>query len=102
MISADSGTNTVSVRYTSSADYPFQSLATLPVGNSPRAVVAADINRDGWLDLITANFADHSISLLTNNGSRSFGFALANSLYVGTNPVSVTVADVNGDGSPDF
>jgi uncharacterized protein YfaP (DUF2135 family) len=35
-----------------------------PVGACPRDIVAADFNRDGLIDLATADYADHSVSLL--------------------------------------
>ncbi len=52
------------------------SLATTP--RSPLAsdlnsvVAAADINGDGWPDLICANAYDDTLSVFTNNGSGGF------------------------------
>jgi hypothetical protein len=75
-------------------------LASTPtVGNGPVGVAAADLNGDGWTDLITANQTAGNLSVLTNN--RAGGFALASSPAVGDSPTSVAVADVNGDGRPD-
>ena len=72
------------------------------VGNLPYAVVAADVNRDGKMDIITANSAsgDNSLSVLTNNGSG--GFVLSGTYSVGTEPIWVTAADVNGDTNVDL
>ncbi|TVS21217.1 MAG: VCBS repeat-containing protein, partial [Planctomycetaceae bacterium] len=71
-----------------------------PVGANPRAVVVADVNGDGILDLISANYQDDTVSVLLGNGDGTFeGHETFN---VGKNPTSVAVADVNGDGVPDL
>jgi len=50
--------------------------------------------------LISANYNANTLTVLTNNGSGGFG--LASSPGVGLNPISVTAADVNGDGKVDL
>jgi len=70
------------------------------VGGTPVSVVAADVNGDGKPDLISANYSDNSLTVLTNNGSAGFG--LAASLAVGVGPRPVRAADVNGDGWVDL
>ncbi len=73
------------------------------VGNNPRAVIAADVNGDGNLDLISANqnqINANSLSVLTNTGGG--GFATSATLAAGSQPYSVAAADVNGDGHPDL
>ena len=78
----------------------FTKAATLPVGHEPYSVVAADVNGDGKVDLISANFGNNTLTVLTNNGSG--GFAVASTLAVGSLPASVIAADVNGDGKVDL
>ena len=51
----------------------FGSNATLNVGSAPECVVAADVNGDGKLDLISANYGSSTLTVLTNNGSGGFG-----------------------------
>src|SRR5262249_39834255 len=63
-----------------------------PVGTSPRAVVAADVNADGRPDLITANKADNDVSVLLGNGDGTF--QAARTFAAGSRPYSVAVADV--------
>ena len=70
-------------------------LASSPgVGNGPNSVVAADVNGDGQMDLISANYYGNTLSVLTNNGRGDF--VLASSPAVGSYPWSVLAADVNG------
>jgi len=42
------------------------------VGSEPDSVVAADVNGDGKLDLISANYNANTLTVLTNNGSGGF------------------------------
>ncbi len=70
------------------------------VGTNARSVAAADVNGDGKLDLISANFGAGTLTVLTNNGSGIFGSNAT--CRVGNYPISVTAADVNGDGKPDL
>ncbi|HYY96905.1 MAG TPA: FG-GAP-like repeat-containing protein, partial [Pyrinomonadaceae bacterium] len=89
-----------------------QKTFALPVPNpfsfahSSRVLVAADLNRDGRLDLIEAgsstdiNGTTFSINVLSNNGGRDFTLLPATSLQ--SLPHSVRAADFNGDGKPDL
>src|SRR5262245_54938707 len=43
-----------------------------PVGDSPRGVVAADINDDGKPDIVTANYFGNSVSVLLGSGDGTF------------------------------
>ena len=75
------------------------------------AIAAADINRDGILDLITANRYDNSISVLVGNGDGTFRKAFRDPLnpdphYGGGSSTdgvfSLFVADFDSDGLPDI
>src|SRR5436305_1067025 len=46
----------------------FASPADYGVGTSPQAVVSADFNGDGILDLAVANYSDNTVSVLLGNG----------------------------------
>src|SRR5438034_911093 len=75
--------------------------ADFAAGSNPASVAAGDFNRDGVLDLATANYGSNNVSVLLGNGDGTFQpartFATA-----GFNPVTVAVGDFNGDGRPDL
>jgi hypothetical protein len=67
----------------------------------PAAVVAVDLNSDGQLDLLTANLYSSTVSVLLGTGMGRFGGPTLTSTGAGSYPISLAVADVNGDGHPD-
>jgi hypothetical protein len=71
-------------------------------GDGPRSVTVADLNGDGRPDLVTANFYSDNVSILLGNGAGGFATAAGFPAEAGDGPVSVAVADVNGDGRPDL
>jgi hypothetical protein len=73
---------------------------TCTAGVQPGNAVAADVNGDGTLDLISANVGDNSLTVLTNNGDGTFT-ASETIFSVGNGP-AVTAADVNHDGKQDL
>ena len=71
-------------------------------GISATAVVVADVNGDGKPDALTANFSSGTLGVLLGNGSGGFTLqANSPSTGAGSNPTSLALADVNGDGKLD-
>ncbi len=62
-------------------------------------MAVADVNGDGRLDVLTANFYSNDVSILLGNGDGTF--RAQQRFAVGVGPSSVAVADVNGDGRLD-
>ncbi len=79
-----------------------QSLAGIvPTAVFPTAVSAADVNGDGYSDLAVASRqATGPLIVLTNNGSGSFSAVSVITNVFG--PVSIYLADVNGDKKADI
>jgi FG-GAP-like repeat len=71
----------------------------LSVGNSPQSVVAADVNNDGKVDLISANNDDSTLTVLINDGTGNFEDTFD---YDADTVNAVVAADVNGDGNVDL
>ena len=109
MIIANSGDNTVSVLLNTTAPGAatpsFATQHTFATGRYPDSVTTADVNGDGKPDLIVANSADDTVSVLLNTtapGAATPSFAAQQAFATGSEPDSVTTADVNGDGKPEL
>jgi hypothetical protein len=89
------------------------SSANLATGSGPAMVVPADVNNDGYVDLVCANFGFRlgnafgsgggtgtTLSVFTNGGGGNLG--LSATLTVGLEPAGIAAADVNGDGAVDL
>jgi probable HAF family extracellular repeat protein len=85
--------------FTAAVNYPAGQVA-----GAPQAIVTADFNKDGRLDLATANPGRNSVSVLLGNGAGGFGAAInsAGTTNDAFERASVTVADFNKDGRPDL
>ena len=70
------------------------------VGQLPITVVTGDVDGDGDLDLLTANFSGGSVSVRLNNGQGVFGGG--SNLTLPGNMRSLALGDVDGDGDLDL
>jgi VCBS repeat-containing protein len=78
----------------------FGGTTNVGVGIGPWSVTTGDVNRDGKLDLLTANRFSNSVSVRLGNGTG--GFTNAADVSVVSQPIAVTLGDVNGDGNLDL
>lgn len=72
----------------------------LAVGAGARTLVAADLNGDSVIDLVTADTAANTLTLLL--GKAAGGFAAPQRIEVGKQPRVVTPVDLNSDGRLDL
>jgi len=85
-------------------DGTFQAEVVYPVGDgesngSPDYILAADFNKDGKLDLVTANYNDNTISILLGNGDGTFQAQVT--YATGDGPNDLAIGDFNHDGNLD-
>ncbi len=74
-------------------------------GERPSDVLAADVNGDGVLDLLTANQDTDDVSLLVGLGGGAFLPAdIVPAVFAGApaNPIALDAGDLNGDGTLDL
>jgi len=84
----------------SAADPLFSSASSFNTGLYPRSIAIADVDGDGHLDLVTANQAANTVSVLLGNGDGTF--RARTDFEAGGRPLSVAVADLNADGRSDL
>ncbi|MGE7416486.1 beta strand repeat-containing protein, partial [Methylobacterium tarhaniae] len=103
LVVASYGSSNLSVLL-GNGDGTFQAQQTFGTGTAsgPRSVVVADVNRDGKLDLVSANIDSNAVSVLLGNGDGTFQAQQSYSIGAGSQPSSVAVADVDGDGTLDL
>src|SRR5262245_35613491 len=78
----------------------FSPAVSYPAGTSPLAVVTADFNGDGKLDLAVLNYGSSSVSVLRGNADGTFRAAVNSA--TGASPRSLAVGDFNKDGKLDL
>jgi hypothetical protein len=89
--------------FTVAADYGggnFALQSTIPVGDEPQSIFAADLDKDGDVDLVVANASSDDVSVLLNGGKGVFS---PDSVYpTGNQPWSIIAADLDDDGYLDL
>jgi gliding motility-associated-like protein len=84
----------------------FNERVNFPAATIPACAVASDIDGDGKPDLIVTNTGSNSVSVYRNtssSGSLTAGsFAPRVDFTTGSIPISITIADIDGDGKPDM
>ena len=68
-------------------------------GVNASAIAVTDFTNDGVADLVVANAASNSVTVLLGVGDGTFQTGI--SFPTGLGPVAVTIGDLNGDGRPD-
>lgn len=72
----------------------------IPLGQNLSAIVTADFNRDGKLDLAVTDSVGNAVIILLGNGDGTFG--APTTIPVGNNPDAIVAGDFNNDGKIDL
>jgi hypothetical protein len=82
-------------------DGTFQPPATYDAGGGwTPGLVVADINGDGKLDIVAANYYENTVGVLLGNGNGTFQQAILSAASI--DPFNIAIADVNRDGRLDL
>ena len=71
------------------------------IRSAPVAIIAKDMNRDGYVDLIVANRDSNEVLVFVGTETGLFGEIQRYSLGYNTRPQSVAIGDINQDGMLD-
>ena len=81
-------------------DGTFKTVVSYPTGDGPLGITLGDLNADGFLDLVTGNQTDGSVSALLGRGNGTFATALTITGLGMTQ--GVAIGDFNKDNRPDI
>jgi hypothetical protein len=103
---SQTASGTVSVRLNNGAGvFTAPTNGTIPVGSTPGVLVLGDVEGDGDLDVLTANYNSAEVSIRLNDGAGSFTvptLASKGAVPVAGNATDISVADIDGDGDLDL
>ncbi len=73
------------------------------LGNQPRSIAVADLNADGFKDIVVTHTGTHTISVISGNGAGGFiGVNNYSNTDLGGNGEHVELGDVDNDGDLDI
>ena len=78
----------------------YQATLATAASAAPASVLTADVNADGWDDIVTGDGSADSVSVLVNNGDGTFAPAV--SYPTGGTAGNLVSQDLNDDGMPDL
>ncbi|MEO8845394.1 MAG: VCBS repeat-containing protein [Kofleriaceae bacterium] len=105
----NNSSNTVSVLLnmtaTGSTTPSFAAKVDFTIGANPYSVAIGDLDGNGTPDLAVANANSNTVSVFLNTtatGSTTPSFAAKVDFTTGGGPISIAIADLDGDGTPDL
>jgi hypothetical protein len=83
-------------------DHATRTDTRIAVGTGPNSVEMADVNRDGHVDLVVANYGSNNVTVLLGGGKGTFVEAMGSPFPAGHAPNDICLGDFNGDGKLDL
>ncbi|MFH0842887.1 MAG: DUF2341 domain-containing protein [Bacteroidota bacterium] len=106
IVSQQGASNNISVRrnLSTKGNISFDAAVTFTPGAMPNAIVCADFDSDGLIDIASSNSTDGSISILrnTSTGQGSISFAATTDIVAGDYAQGLDAGDLDGDGMTDL
>ncbi len=108
LIVANQGENSISIlkNISISGNVLFNSPVKITTPLTPIGIGIGDFDRNGWLDIVTANHGNNTVSIFTNKGVfnslTGSNFNTGFTLTTGLNPITLDVADLDGDNKMDI
>jgi hypothetical protein len=100
LVTANAGSNDISVLLTVPLGNAFAPAVTLPAGSQPSAIATADFNNDGNADIVVAEQGGNDLRIFFGNGDGTF--TSPSVIQLPSAPTALAVADFNGDGKSDI
>jgi len=108
VIIANQGENTLSIfkNISTSGNISFNSPVKLTTPSTPIGIGIGDFDKNGWLDIVTVNYDNNSLSIFSNKGIFNTlspsNFNAPFKLITGLNPITIDMADLDGDSKVDI
>ncbi len=103
MVTDSWGNNKVELRFGDSATLFIMPGKFVSVGKRPyQRLRTADINNDGFIDIVTTNSEGNNATVLLSNGKGDFSEPEGSPFPCGDAPFGLAIGDVNADGKPDL
>ncbi len=100
---ADSGSNSVTVRFNSgTGTFPTSTTIGLTSGDAPSALAAGDLVVGGGRDLAVAATGNDVVRIVRNNPAGTFAVTASLSTLPATEPVGIDVGNLDGTGTDDI
>ena len=95
LVVSHGGSSTTVAVYLNNGDGTFAAPTSLTSGTTPVGLAAADLDKDGNVDLVSANAGSNTVSVFFGNGDGTFLPAVNYGTSGG--PTGVVLADIDGD-----